>query len=101
MGGSRPSRRWRAKGHCREVTVSKGAALCSQQGSCVLAFHMGLGKRGSGAQAGIMAHLSGPTQPATKGLAWVSLLPGTAFGRHLFFLFYLLFRRYFYLLCAH
>lgn len=69
MGGSRPSRRWRAKGHCREVTISKGVALCSQQGSCVLGFHMGLGKRGSGAQAGIMAHLSGPTQPATKGLA--------------------------------
>ena len=44
-----------------------------------------------------MAHLTGPTQPTTKGLAWVSLLPGTAFGRHLFFLFYLLFRKYFYL----
>lgn len=42
MGGPRPSRRWRAEGHCREVTVSKGVPLCSQQGSCVLGFHMGL-----------------------------------------------------------
>ena len=49
-GRPRPSQRWRAKGHCREVTVSKGAPLCSQQGSCVLGFHMGLRKRGSGAQ---------------------------------------------------
>ena len=50
MGGPRPSQRWRAKGHCRAVTVSKGAPLCSQQGSCVLGFHMCLRKRGSGAQ---------------------------------------------------
>lgn len=42
MGAPRPSRRWRAEGHRREVTVSKGGPPCSQQGGCVLGFHMGL-----------------------------------------------------------
>jgi hypothetical protein len=43
VGGPRPRRRWRAERHrCFEVTVSKGGPPCSQQGGCVLGFHMGL-----------------------------------------------------------
>lgn len=63
MGAPRPSRTWRAEGHRRrrEVTVSKEGPPCSQQGGCVLGFHMGLRKRG-----GLQTRGQWPTPLATQ-----------------------------------
>lgn len=77
VGGPRPRRRWRAEGHRLEVTVSMVGPPCFQQGGCVLGFHMGLRKRGSGTQHLRLPHSSfthqlwhGQSVPTVRNSFW-------------------------------
>lgn len=81
MGGPRPSWRWRAEGHRLEVTVSRDGPPCSQQGGCVLGFHMSLRKRGTELRGGGPPRRSRshglkawPGVPAARSSLWQALI---------------------------